>query len=558
MALIVILAGIGLTMYGNSVTRAKEATLKEDLFRMRDAIDQYYADKNKYPPTLEALVTRQVSAGGAGRSVHATRRHLADDDVGARARQSVGRARHLRREERLGATGSTARPTQTGDDDAKRTFDSNAPAGWCRCVGACPAGGHRVRQGAADGAHRARTVTRDVRPTRCCRPAASPRSRAFVAEAGGTPVQNGTTVRFTTNLGRVDPVEAQTRNGMAIDDVHRRRRVRRRRRPGDVRKHRGGTTAAGNDHAGQRRADPRRRGGGGRRRRCAPTPVRAVHGRHRRAHRDRHSAPAAASLPGSPGDLQHDGRPAERDQRHHRRQRRGAGPRLTTDPTPHGDGDSRHQGQQRRRHRSPAKPPPDSDGHARGTAATAAAGVGQSVDVHRDVAVTDGETTDGQARSYQWDFGDDIVGDDQRQHASTHVYTTTVGASGPSRCEVTFVQRPDRVGVDRDHHRGPSVRQMSAASRRSIVLPGALAGERGYAMAALLVGMSVMAVVMTVAMPVWSTAGQARERRRAGVPRRAVRPRHRALPAQVRQRAAAQHRRPGQRDASCARSISTR
>ena len=56
MVLIVILAGIGLTMYGNSVTRAKEATLKEDLFRMRDAIDQYYADKNKYPANLDALV----------------------------------------------------------------------------------------------------------------------------------------------------------------------------------------------------------------------------------------------------------------------------------------------------------------------------------------------------------------------------------------------------------------------------------------------------------------------------------------------------------------------
>ena len=57
MVLIVILAGIGLTSYGNSVQRAKEATLKEDLFRMRDAIDQYYADKNKYPATLDALVS---------------------------------------------------------------------------------------------------------------------------------------------------------------------------------------------------------------------------------------------------------------------------------------------------------------------------------------------------------------------------------------------------------------------------------------------------------------------------------------------------------------------
>jgi general secretion pathway protein G len=56
MAVIVTLAGVGLVMYTNSVTRAKEATLKEDLFRLRDAIDQYYADKNKYPASLDALV----------------------------------------------------------------------------------------------------------------------------------------------------------------------------------------------------------------------------------------------------------------------------------------------------------------------------------------------------------------------------------------------------------------------------------------------------------------------------------------------------------------------
>ena len=39
---------------------------------------------------------------------------------------------------------------------------------------------------------------------------------AFVVEQAGTPVQNGTTVRFSTNLGRIDPVEAQTRNGLAV------------------------------------------------------------------------------------------------------------------------------------------------------------------------------------------------------------------------------------------------------------------------------------------------------------------------------------------------------
>jgi general secretion pathway protein G len=59
MTLIVILAGIGLATYTNSVTRAREAVLKEDLFRMRDAIDQYYADKNQYPPALDSLVSEK-------------------------------------------------------------------------------------------------------------------------------------------------------------------------------------------------------------------------------------------------------------------------------------------------------------------------------------------------------------------------------------------------------------------------------------------------------------------------------------------------------------------
>ena len=57
MSLIVILASIGLAIYSTSVTRAKESVLKEDLFRMRDAIDQYYSDKGKYPGNLQDLVS---------------------------------------------------------------------------------------------------------------------------------------------------------------------------------------------------------------------------------------------------------------------------------------------------------------------------------------------------------------------------------------------------------------------------------------------------------------------------------------------------------------------
>ena len=56
-ALIVVLASLALVGYQNSIVRAREAVLKEDLFRLRDAIDQYYADKNKWPQSLQDLVT---------------------------------------------------------------------------------------------------------------------------------------------------------------------------------------------------------------------------------------------------------------------------------------------------------------------------------------------------------------------------------------------------------------------------------------------------------------------------------------------------------------------
>ena len=57
LTLIVVLASMGMTQYRNSVTRAEEAVLKENLFRMNDAIDQYYADKNKWPSDLADLAS---------------------------------------------------------------------------------------------------------------------------------------------------------------------------------------------------------------------------------------------------------------------------------------------------------------------------------------------------------------------------------------------------------------------------------------------------------------------------------------------------------------------
>ena len=58
-ALISILAAMAVVQYRNSIQRTEEAVLKTNLFRMRDAIDQYYADKGKYPASLDALVSEQ-------------------------------------------------------------------------------------------------------------------------------------------------------------------------------------------------------------------------------------------------------------------------------------------------------------------------------------------------------------------------------------------------------------------------------------------------------------------------------------------------------------------
>ena len=55
--LITILATMGIVQYRNSIQSTKEAVLHTDLFRMRDAIDQYYADKGKYPSSLDSLVS---------------------------------------------------------------------------------------------------------------------------------------------------------------------------------------------------------------------------------------------------------------------------------------------------------------------------------------------------------------------------------------------------------------------------------------------------------------------------------------------------------------------
>ncbi len=57
LAIVGTLLTLALPRYFGSLDKSKEAVLKENLFRMRDAIDQYYADKTKYPQSLQDLVS---------------------------------------------------------------------------------------------------------------------------------------------------------------------------------------------------------------------------------------------------------------------------------------------------------------------------------------------------------------------------------------------------------------------------------------------------------------------------------------------------------------------
>ena len=56
-SIIAILATLGAGRYEQSVVRAHEAALHQDLFVMRNAIDQYTLDKEKAPDSLSDLVS---------------------------------------------------------------------------------------------------------------------------------------------------------------------------------------------------------------------------------------------------------------------------------------------------------------------------------------------------------------------------------------------------------------------------------------------------------------------------------------------------------------------
>ena len=59
MFILVILLSVALPAYQRTVQHAKEVVLRENLWQMRRAIDQYTADKGKLPQSLEDLKTEK-------------------------------------------------------------------------------------------------------------------------------------------------------------------------------------------------------------------------------------------------------------------------------------------------------------------------------------------------------------------------------------------------------------------------------------------------------------------------------------------------------------------
>jgi general secretion pathway protein G len=55
--IIALLLTLAVPRYFGSIDKSKEAVLRENLNQMRDAISRYYADKGKYPESLESLAS---------------------------------------------------------------------------------------------------------------------------------------------------------------------------------------------------------------------------------------------------------------------------------------------------------------------------------------------------------------------------------------------------------------------------------------------------------------------------------------------------------------------
>ncbi len=59
MTVIALLISIAVPRYFHSIEKAKEATLKQTLSVMRVAIDKFYGDNERYPSTIDELVSKK-------------------------------------------------------------------------------------------------------------------------------------------------------------------------------------------------------------------------------------------------------------------------------------------------------------------------------------------------------------------------------------------------------------------------------------------------------------------------------------------------------------------
>jgi general secretion pathway protein G len=59
LAVISLLLSLAVPRYFGSLDRSKEIVLRENLHQIRDAIDKFYADRDRYPEALDELVTRR-------------------------------------------------------------------------------------------------------------------------------------------------------------------------------------------------------------------------------------------------------------------------------------------------------------------------------------------------------------------------------------------------------------------------------------------------------------------------------------------------------------------
>lgn len=57
--IVIILASIALPQYQRTIMHAREAVLRDDLYKMRTLLDQYAADKGKLPQSLDDLISER-------------------------------------------------------------------------------------------------------------------------------------------------------------------------------------------------------------------------------------------------------------------------------------------------------------------------------------------------------------------------------------------------------------------------------------------------------------------------------------------------------------------